>query len=133
MAFLEDRGAPRGHLEVIVVYTDSIFGSAKTAGDLPLVIGSFTGDLDRGVWKIKANPEDVFRPQAEQPTGDKFAGLLKNTNDKLRDKTGYELRSRPAELLPYDRSGNPGKVKDAFEMKKINTELDTGYDIIRRK
>jgi hypothetical protein len=114
-----------------MVYTDTIFGSS----DLPLIIGSFSGDLAKGEWNLKANPNDVFKPVAQQPKkNEELAKLLEVTKKILMDKTGYEIKARPDGLKPgIDFIEGQKIIKDAYERKKIGSELDTGYDIVPRK
>src|SRR5205823_4922817 len=92
-------------VDIIIIYTDTLINTpGNTAGgaDLPLIIGSFT--LERkdkdSPWTIKSNPDDVFKPQKTKPDPADYEKLIKQTQDKLKEKTGYELRARPAGLSP---------------------------------
>jgi hypothetical protein len=121
------------HLEVIMVYTDTIYGPGHVNGDLPLIIGSFSGELTEGKWTIKPNTNDVFKPVAKQPREAEFPKLLAVTRKILMDKTGYMIQARPAGLKPGIGFIEGNKViNKAREAKKIGSELDTGYDIVPR-
>jgi hypothetical protein len=115
------------HFDVIAVYTDVIYGKEE---DLPLVVGSFTGDLHPcdtiDKMKIQANLNDAMDgkafalgagvipkwgspdPTRNNTTGAVALGIVNQTKKILMDRTGYELVAR----------NNGGS--------------DTGFDIKRR-
>jgi RHS repeat-associated protein len=148
------RQVPKGatHLEIVVVATDVLmqppFDTTKNNhyGDLPAVIGSFSGDLIAGEWQIKANPGDVIQPWpgkdvihkrgGPKPVQAEYAGILDRVNTLLRANTGYSLKARPVALenirgpsKEIDKREIQQRLRDAAEAKEINNEYDTGFDI----
>jgi hypothetical protein len=117
-----------------MVYTDMIAGSATNGdGDLPIVIGSFSANLDqiKGVWKMEANPSDVFPTQEEKLPMEAFPKILQTTTDTLRAKTRFELVPRPETFRQGLKEEDALKLaKAAVKDKEINSTLDTGYDIV---
>jgi hypothetical protein len=88
------------------------------------------------VWKIKANPNDVFKAREKEPKPKEFAAILAATQKTLKEKTGYVLRERPVGLsLKKTKEQNQKIITDEADPKNklINTELDTGYDIVGRE
>jgi hypothetical protein len=122
------------HVEIVIIYTDTIYGIGNTDGDLPLVIGSFSGDLAEDKWTVKTNPDDLFKPQKQQPKKETFADLLAATRKVLENRTGYELKARPEGLAPGVSFTDGATIIDkAVDAKKINDGTDTGFDIVPRK
>jgi hypothetical protein len=129
------------HLEVVVMYTDVLYQPPDLAtptnsqGDLPVIIGSFSGDLIGGKWQIKANPGDVIQQRDGQPKLPEYAGILEGAQKILKEKTGYSLKARPETLqdirgpsAKLNRRQIDGIIQKAVG-KKINKETDTGFDI----
>jgi hypothetical protein len=122
------------HVEIVIIYTDTIYGIGNTDGDLPLVIGSFSGDLAEDKWAVETNPDDLFKPQKQQPKKEAFADLLAATRKVLENRTGYELKARPEGLAPGVSFVDGASLIDkAVDAKKINDGTDTGFDIVPRK
>jgi RHS repeat-associated protein len=136
--FSDKQAIPKAatHFDVVFVYTDI---KSKTPGnggfDLPAVVGSFSGDLKDGKWTIKSNPKDVFERLAAEPTDPaKIADLAEKAKKTIKERTGYDLVRRPDGLPPAVKGRKAmndaqNEIEKAVTGKKINTNLDTGYDI----
>jgi hypothetical protein len=126
---------PKGatHLVVIIIYTDTLDNTFADGGaDLPLIIGAFSADLKDGKWTMTASPDDTFPPQDERPTREQLAGIWENTRDALLEATGYPLVPRPVGSSPTNtRAQNRKAINDALQARTINTNVDTGSDILR--
>jgi hypothetical protein len=129
-------------MDVVVLYTDVLyntpsFAAAKNgSGDLPAVIGSFSADFDGKMWKVTANADDVIKPQEGFPDVKDYAKLLAGVRKILKDRTGYDLVSRPVGLeglhFPTDQAAEEKIekiVKAAVAAGEINDDLDRGFDI----
>jgi hypothetical protein len=128
------------HLEVVLVFTDVMGNtpvqSAKDPrdGDLPYIIGAFSGDLVDGKWNIKSDRAAVLKvlPRLEDyPTAADYNNLFTKADNFLKERTGARFRARPEGLDPAKpEKVNEGIINDAFKKHKvINADSDTGYDI----
>jgi RHS repeat-associated protein len=134
------------HVEVLVIYTDILYGTPHDAqnkngnGDLPAIIGSWTGDwTDKKGWKLVANSDELFKPLEGYPNVEDYAKVIAQVRKTLKDKTGYNLVARPAGLegLHYPPQDTYRETKEKIEKiineavkkKQINSDLDTGFDI----
>jgi hypothetical protein len=124
-------------VDIIIIYTDTLFNTpGNGGGDLPIIIGSYTLERKdaKTPWTIKSNPDDLFKPQKTAPDPKDYDKIIKDTQDKLKEKTGYELRARPEGLSPKKtRAANKKIIDAAVTAGTINGPLDTGFDIVPRK
>jgi hypothetical protein len=141
-----EASVPEGatHVEVVAIYTDVLYmsnsahadtGSAKQRGDLPVIIASWSGDLQvDGTWKFTANLGDVSPRLNDYPTFDQIAQGTDVTKTVLKNKTGYTLYERPSALhdIPIREADSiQAAVTTAKNLGLINERADTGFDIIR--
>lgn len=140
------------HVEVVLVYTDALFDTnaqrrnnqkPQRAGDVPIVIGSWSGDLQEdGKWKFTKNAGDLFVHQDKYPTFAQISAFTTAAKGVVNTKTGYTLKERPATLagIPItDAAKITAAIDLAVTKKQINPpptghphSHDTGFDILRR-
>jgi hypothetical protein len=128
------------HFNAVVIYTDTMENTPANGGaDVPIVIGSFSGQLrhvtgDRWEWEITPNPNDLFKTRAGWlRTPKEFAEVTTETQTVVRDRTGYQVQARPAGLSPNATpEANQVIIDAAIKERLINSNLDTGYDIVPR-
>jgi hypothetical protein len=134
---------PKGatHMLVVVVYTDILFGTPAQAnavqGDLPAVIGSWSGNLKNGNWNITINAGDLFQPLDGYPSIASRPGLLQKARSAVT-KTGYNLVARPDTLegifapsKQMSQKAIEALLQAAVNAKKIDSIPDTGFDLLR--
>src|SRR5262249_6516625 len=94
-------------------------------------------------WTIKANPGDVIQPPGPEPVLKDYAGRIEAVRKMLKDKTGYNLLSRPFDIQPnpakvlggpsedYDRRAIEKMIRGAVNARPplILSDNDTGFDI----
>jgi hypothetical protein len=131
------KAVPEGatHFEAVMVYTDTILGTPYNGGgDLPVIVGAFSGDLSDGKWNITANADLVTKPRQATPNPTEYAKIVAETKKTLMDKTSYKLQERPEGLTSDDSEKNFQTLDNAYKKSKtINGYQDTGYDIVPRK
>jgi hypothetical protein len=140
------------HVEVVLVYNDMLMDTnaerqnnttAQTPGDMPGVIGSWSGDRQAdGTWTFTANNGDVFQHQADYPTNAQVTAGITSAKNVVNTKTGYTLQERPATLAGIAITNSAAintAINTAVTNKQINPppeghdrSHDTGFDIIRR-
>jgi hypothetical protein len=141
-------------VEIVAVYTDLMddtnaarcrrnntdFDGNKIYGDVPGVIGSWHGDLDKPVaeW-FTINSADLVGNQkpkySDPPTWADIKSMTKNAKDVVNNRTGYTLLERPASLKALRDNNN--ETKDTIEAalsaaalnNEINKDYDSGFDI----
>ena len=69
---------------------------------------------------LKSGPDDVFKPQKTKPDPADYEKLIKQTQDKLKEKTGYELRARPAGLSPKKTRAQIRERCCIFQLARLN-------------
>ena len=97
--------------EAIVIYTD-VFDHPPTKslgrnglGDLPIVMGSFTGTKKAdGTWDIHADNDEAIQQEIGKPEAISFADRIDKVRKLLLAITGFRLISRPESL---DAQGMP--------------------------
>ena len=143
------------HLDIVFVYTDVFLGNPSdwgqsNKGDLPVIVGSFSADLEDNKWAMKPITEE--KPWHDYfPDPNSYPEIYEKVKITLKDKTGYDLKPRPKALLQTIDGKEtwiykPGLTKE-FNAKWIKSEIrkavtidkairdehDTGFDIIPQK
>ena len=90
------------HLDIVFVYTDVLLGnpsdwSQSNKGDLPVIVGSFSADLEDKKWAMKPIIEE--KPWQDYfPDPNSYPEIYEKVKKTLKDKTGYDLKPRPEAL-----------------------------------
>ncbi len=114
-------------------------------GDLPIIVGSFSGSLVGNQWKFTINSDDLtprtngypqMTPTKAVPTDRQT--ILDTVEGTLALRTGFKLQTRPVGLpLAPGPTITKEKITDiidaAQERKLINSvnRKDTGFDIVK--
>ncbi len=93
-------------VEVVLIYTDFFDGHASQAeddadghgnnrGDMPGIIGSWTGTRNEGRWVLTPHPGEILASGQEFfPTVGQKEAMATSVGNLLRNRTGYYLRKR---------------------------------------
>lgn len=119
------------HVDVVLVFTDILpytfrehddrTAKGRKRGDVPAVIGSWSGELVKGKWMLKINRSDLTPPnrnsagQKEYPTQSQIDGLVDQSRRIVKSRTGLMLVKRD-----FSQSSSGGGDR----------KWDTGFDIV---
>lgn len=133
-------------VQIVIVYTDMLMNTNahrfrgedpdgnKSQGDIPGVIGSWRGGrTPDGKWNFQKNANDIFPHQADFPTMAQIRTLTTQAINVVKNNTGYILEERPSRLKGKTTEAKiRAAIAEALELKEINSDHDTGFDILLR-
>jgi hypothetical protein len=106
------------YVQIVLIYTDVLYGPNKTRrpgdpttnkwGDVPAIIGSWSGTLVNGQWVFRVNQNDLSPPNVDgqgkrvYPTDAQIADYVARARAVMKKRTGASIEPRDYSTLGRD-------------------------------
>lgn len=128
-------------MELLVIYTDIFYKqphehesdaiAGLIRGDMPAIIGSFSAIKNNQTWEFAVNQSEII---SKYPNSRVISDEITKVRKRVFDKTGYNLLSRPFNLLndPQLSLGATNEIlgipNGAFTKEAIKVLIDNAAD-----